>query len=374
MLVRRNAFCFHFIRSLIIAFICVSFFLIALQAQEATPSASMPAPEVTKPQITQTPSMQAMSSTFESEVKKESPLTSIGKEADALSLQKCFELAAIRSDTLKISEESIHAAQARLIQAIAELFPTINLVNNQNFQNTYPVKGSAAPIRPYGSSTQLTISQPIFNGFSNYNAIGSANADKANQRHTLQRNYQLLYQDVAQAFYQIISNEGDLIILQQSITTLDSRVKELGDRVKIARSRPSELMQARADLASQKVSLEETKGLLAAAKELMAFYLGIPSEKIHLRETTPFPSVQVLEKYMQTTGTRPDILALVDAERKAQRDVSIEKGALWPQISATGSYNLTNDPGVPEEWAAGFQVQLPLFDGGLIYGRIQEKK
>lgn len=313
------------------------------------------------------------------------PLAIVGSDKNALNLQECFRLAAIRSDTLQINEQSIRAARARLSQAIAEIFPTINLVSSHNFQNVKTISSSSSSTSTskttsrwqttYSNSTDLTLSQTLFNGFSNYNAVGAAQADVESQRFNLQRSYQVLYQSVAQSFYQILSNEGDLVILGDSIKTLEARVKELEGRVRIARSRPSELLQAQADLASQKVNIEQTKGLLAAARELMAFFLGIPSDKIKLRETQKFPTSGSLEKYLAVTGARPDILALVESERQARRNLSSAKGALFPEISATGSYTLNQNPDpITQQWAVNFQIQLPLFDGGLILNRIQEQK
>lgn len=308
-----------------------------------------------------------------------SALDVVGNHPEGLDLQECFQITATRSDTLQITKESIEAAKARLVQSVAEIFPTFNLVQSQIFRDTGQAFGNNFGNQNFNqnnstSSTQITVSQPIFNGFSNYNKIGAAQAGIEVQRYNLERAYQTLYQDVAQAFYQILSNEGDLLILGDSVKALEARAQELGERVRIGRSRPSDLLQSEADLASARVTIEETKGLLAAARELMAFYLGIPAEKIKLRETQTFPRANIFEKYLQVTGTRPDILALVQSERMARRNLSVSKGALFPALTVNGTYTVASDPIIQQNWMVTLQVQLPLFDGGLILSRIREQK
>lgn len=314
---------------------------------------------------------------------KLTPVEPAQRESGALDLQDCFRLAAVRSDNLQITQQDVEAARSRLYQSIAQIFPTINLVNTQNFRPSSggggfisaggTVVGSGAR-NGYGSTTELTLSQPIFNGFANYNNVGAASAELAAKKYNLERGYQTLYANVAQAFYQILINERDLIILNDSVRVLEARVKELEDWVRIGRSRPSELVQARAELAGTRVTIEQTKGLAAAARELMAFYIGVPSNQFKLYDAQKFPTAEALEGYLSNVGARPDILALVQEERREQRLLSASKGALLPTVTANGSYELTSDPPNNNSWQVQLQIELPLFDGGLILSRIREQK
>jgi len=316
-----------------------------------------------------------------------SPLDAASQDLSALTLQDCFRLTALRSDSLKIDEQSVRAAYARMLQAVAGLFPTVNLVNTQNF---YPVKHSTGSSSTgtfgsgstsfnnngYSSSTRLTLSQTIFNGFSNYNQVGAGHEAVEASRYNLQRSYQTLYENVASAFYQILTNQGDLVILGNLVQALQDRVNELNDRVNLGRSRPADLLQAQADLAAAKVTIEQTKGLLAAACELMAYYTGVPADQLKIRETQKLPGLDALESYLAATGARPDIQSLVASERQAERTLSATKGELWPTVSVNGNYYLTEDPPKSQgyDWSVSLQASLPLFDGGLILSRIREQK
>lgn len=332
-----------------------------------------------------------------------SPLAAMGRAPGAMDLQQCFRLAAIRSDTLKISFEDIAAAKARTSQTIAALYPTIRFNSNHNFFDTSGQNSgnnsaftfdpssagatgqattvdssslgiSSTQANDYVMNTTLSMSLPIFNGLKNINDIYAARAGTESSQQSLRRSYQTLYGDVAEAFYQILSSEGVILVLRDQVSALEARVRELQDRVQLGRSRPSELLQARADLASTKVSIEQAKGTLAAARELMAFYIGVPSNSFALRESQKFPHSRTLESYLRTVGARPDILQRVASERQAKHQLSSAKGALWPTINLTSDITLVAEPESNQDWTVGLTISLPIFDGGLIISQIRERK
>jgi len=81
-----------------------------------------------------------------------------------------------------------------------------------------------------------------------------------------------------------------------------------------------------------------------------------------------------MEQYLRVLGERPDVLSLVESMRQARRQLSVAKGALWPEVTVNGGYALTRDPTSQAEWDVMLRVELPLFDGGLILARIREQK
>lgn len=297
--------------------------------------------------------------------------------SETLDLETCFKLSAVRSDTLAISEQEIRAANARYQQAISALFPTVTFNSQQFFQNkaaTTVTGGRFIGGSEYSSQNAINVSQPLFMGFQDFNQAAANRAETEARQFDLQRNYQTLYQDVATAFYQIVQNERDLDILADLKKALEGRVAELNRRVDLGRSRPAELLQARSDLATVKVTIEQTKGLRNAARESLAFYIGRPAQSFQLKDTMAFPGPQELEAYLKEIRVRPDILAALAEQRQARRLLSVAKGELLPQATVDGTYYLSEDPASTQEYAFTFNISLPLFDGGLIIGKIREQK
>lgn len=313
-----------------------------------------------------------------------SPIAQNARDPRALDLQTCFQLTAVRDDSLKISMQDIYVAQAQLSQSIAALWPTFTATNQQEFLhyrnqavNSFSILGNStiSGNRNYTSQSNVTMNYTIFNGGQNWNNVGAGSAAVAAKRQTLARDYQTIYQSVAQAFYDVLQYEGDMIIQSDLIDALQARVDDLQDRVRLGRSRPAELLQAQTDLANARVTYEQQRGSLNAARETLAFYIGVPSSEFKLKETQRFPSAAQLESYLQKSGARPDVLAQLESLRQAERTLTAAEGELLPTISAQGDYLASQDP-VSNQIDASMTLEasMPIFDGGLIIGQIHQNK
>jgi len=313
-----------------------------------------------------------------------SPVAQFNNNPKALDLQTCFQMTAIRDDSLKISMQDIYIAQAQLSQSIAALWPTFTGTNQQEFlhyrnssNNSISIIGNSTVSgnRNYTSQSNISMNYTILNGGQNWNTVGASAAAVAAKKQTLARNYQTIYQDVAQAFYDVLQYEGDMYIQADLIDALKARVDDLRDRVRLGRSRPSEMLQAQTDLANAKVTYEKQRGSLNAAKETLAFYIGIPSSYILIKETQKFPSAEQLEKYVVDSLRRPDVLSQLESLRQAERNLSVAQGQLWPTVSANGNYLASQDPATNQiDATMTIEVSMPIFDGGLIIGQIHQNK
>jgi outer membrane protein len=368
------------------------------------PAADIPSPAPTTDDVRPVPLAVRAS---HPELATVSPIEAQAHDPRALDLQTCFRLTAIRDDSLKISMQDIAIARAQLSQSIAALWPTFTATNQQQFLHyTGPSTGTSfsnlsstsfgaagggsgagtigTPVtgfteisgnRNYTSQSNITMSYTLFNGGQNYNNVGASRALIEARRETLARDYQTIYQDVAQAFYNVLQYEGDEIIQHDLIGALGARVDDLKDRVKLGRSRPSEFLQAQTDLANARFTLEQQLGSDNAAEETLAFYIGLPAGSFKLKDTQKFPSARQLEFYLQQSGARPDVLSQVQSLRQAQRNLSVAKGELFPTITANGDYLASQDPVSNDvDGTMTLQISMPIFDGGLILGQINQNR
>ena len=306
-------------------------------------------------------------------------------------LQICFELAVLRSETLGMKEEDIRVAEARYWQAVGSVLPKIHLMASEQWQNksggsrssvfggSFDSGSSTGDFSSGGGSSdrfnsRINVKQPLFNGFREFNAAAAGKADIEARRHDKERSFQLLYLDVADVFYQILMYEGDLRVLGEIRDALDRRVGELEKRVSLGKSRPGELLAAKSDIAETQVTVEQIRGLLGASRELLSFLTGVPAAALKLADAKSLPTAEAVEIYLRNTGERPDILAAIEAERSARRQLSAAKSGHWPTISAEGNYYLKEHPESDREWNIFLTFDLPLFEGGVIEARVTEQK
>jgi outer membrane protein len=139
-------------------------------------------------------------------------------------------------------------------------------------------------------------------------------------------------------------------------------------------SRTASISAAR-DLANAKVTYESQRGSLNAAKETVAFYTGIPSAYLALKDTQSFPSVAQLGAYLQHSPSRPDVLSQIETMKQSERQLDSAIGQLFPTITAQGDFLASQDPASNNiDASMTIEASMPIFDGGLIAGQIHQNK
>jgi outer membrane protein TolC len=261
-------------------------------------------------------------------------------------------------ESIGLGEQEIRVAQARYREAIGSVLPAVKVVGEQYiFKDrgtdfSSPVAGggfTSSNLQP--RQARVNVKVPLFSGLRDIEIAKAARAEIEGNRQTLRRTRQNLYLDVAESFYQTLSYQEDLIIL-------------------------GNVLQARSLLAQTKVNVERTRGLLAATREMMAFLIGVPSERWTLKDDAPAPpnSLELAEYLSQTTG-RPDVLAAVQTERSARAQLSAAKGEHWGKLSFEGNYTFyDSDSQRDGDWSGFLTMEFPLFEGGSIEARVDQKK
>jgi len=300
-----------------------------------------------------------------------------------LDLERCYELALLRMESVGLSEEDIRVAQARYWQAVGAALPSLKVIGEQAIYNdrlaSFGVNSAGGPgldIDNTPRSARVSLKVPLFSGLRDIETAKAARSEIAGARLTRTRLLQNLYLDVAESFYQVLQYEDDLAILADIEKTLTERVADQERRVRLGKSRESELIQSRNALVQARVTVERTRGLLASSRELLLFYIGLPSGQLQLRDTAPPPPHRLtLADYLDKTGQRPDILASIEAGRSARAQLSAAKGEHWPNISFEGNYYAYDSDNIQTgEWNGFLTVEIPLFEGGSIEARVNENK
>lgn len=302
----------------------------------------------------------------------------------ALNLQTCYELAVLRSETLGMKEEDIRVAEARFWQAVAAVVPNVKFRGSQSYFNQGSGGFGGASSGGMGGSfspgserrdASLNVKVPIFAGFKDLHAARAFRADSEAKKHTRTWAWQQLYLSVAESYYDVAGYTRDEMLLADTVKLMEVQTAEMERRTKLGKSRDSELLATQTELASIRVNLEQTRGLKGASLELLGFLTGLSADQIVLEPVSEdFPSARSMDAYLNGTRERADLRA---AEKTAESDRAAEsaaKGEFWPVISAEGNYQLHNDPYVGQDWNAFISVELPLFDGGLVLAKVEERK
>ena len=282
-----------------------------------------------------------------------------------LDLAQCYELSKKQSETLEISVEQINQIEQQYRQTLASTLPNITLNGSQEWQEPNPLVGGtfSATSRP---QVNFNLTQPLFSGFREYAAMrGFKHQGQAAQ---LQLKFadQQLFQNVATAFYQILSLEKNLTDTRDLLAMTEDRVKELRTREQLGKSRVSEVLTVESSLASVKSQAESIRGQIAAEREILSFLIGKDASSAALVDRlAELPPAQTQEAALAKAQTRSDVRAAREAAQALREQIKIAWGAMSPQVGFVGNYYLKRiDLLEPTKWDATLNATLPIFSGG----------
>jgi outer membrane protein len=290
------------------------------------------------------------------------------ENAPFLTLEECYRRALKTSETLAISEEEITRAEAQYRELRASVLPRLGFQGSEFYQDT---SGVAAPSTSGGTFTahhksqyNFYASQPIFSGFREFAGIRAAGAVRQARTEDKRRAAQLLYQDVASAFYNAVEWDRQWALLDALRKASEDRMAELRERVRVGRSRQSELQSAGSQLASIRADLENADGMRRSSLELLSFLTGerVAGVRDDTPEVGPLP---VLETVMKTLPGRPDLMSVTAQTRSSSYLSAAARRAFWPTLNAEGNY-YTHRVGAnqPIDWDAALILDVPIFRGG----------
>jgi len=299
---------------------------------------------------------------------------SVAHAAEPINLEQYFAAALKRSETIAGQSELIQQAEERYKQANAARLPTVSGVATQIWQADPPAAAPATPTYlTHQGISRLTVNQPLFRGFSEYAALRQTRALLGAQNEDYQRARVLLLQDVAQNFYTVLALEQDLLNYREEIRQNVAREQDLQARVRIGRSRTSEVLNVQAAISSLRAQVEQLNGQLGAAREVLAFLSGMDASTPLRDSEAPVAQIEPLQTYLSGIEERPDIKASKQRYTAAQESVGVARGAHLPSVDLSGNYYLDR-PGYLKDitWDVQLSLTIPLYAGGGTQSRVRE--
>lgn len=289
-----------------------------------------------------------------------------------IALEEAYALALARSEVLVQDAEAVKQALARVDELKGAIAPHLAISGSENFQQN-PHSGVTSLDKTSYPLAQLTLTQPLFSGFREFMAFKQGKKQAQSLALTQRRAESLLYQDVAQAFFSLQQVQNELAIRGESIRATQERIDQLEEWVRIGRSRDSEALAARSQLAQAEAQVELARGAASAAQEVLRFLTGVEAEFSPLPAAAP--AVEPIEPFVVRARARDDVEARrrdVDASRLF---ISVQSRQRWPTIGLTADYYLKrNGFSSNTHYDASIGASLPLFSGGQITAQVKEAK
>ncbi|MDD5226019.1 MAG: TolC family protein [Candidatus Omnitrophica bacterium] len=306
-----------------------------------------------------------------------SSATTIG--APTLSLEECYRLALIQSETVAIQKEAISRATAQIFNAASQGLGNVDFIIDRTFQDSQKTNlsgnsGLGNLGDPNIQESKFAISQPLFQGFKAIGALTGAGSYKREQTEAWIRAKELLYTDVARAFYNVLRYEKEIEINQDVHELLGKRIQELEAREKIGRSRTSEVITAQTNLKILEADLAAAQGALATVRYLLEFLTGTELGERRLdEETFEEVSSKTLTEHLKMAAIRSDVQAAEQAVKTAWRGILVAQSGFWPTITLTHNQYMRREGTLANlDFDTLFKFDIPLFSGGETIGQVKD--
>ena len=230
---------------------------------------------------------------------------------------------------------------------------------------------------PKGYSVQL--SQPLFEGFQNLNAIRQAKSTVQAARESLRNIEQSTLVDGVTAYVNVVRDTAIVRLRENDVTVLNEQLKATRDRFEVGEVTRTDVAQAEARLSEAQATLSRAQADLKISNAAYQQVIGHPPGAL----ATP-PSIMHLlphsidEAMTLGDGEHPLILAAVYEEEASLFVVQQIMGELLPNVSLEAQYDRRFDESQSleevETTTVTGRVDVPLYQGGGVAARVRQAK
>src|SRR5579884_2593642 len=357
--------------------------LVALAAP-AVPALAQPAPQPGAPPVpSPLPAIPAVP-----------PVPSPGPGAP-LTLAQAVSMALQQNLQLRQAALQVAVSRAQLAQAQAATWPTVGVTAGYSpvfgitsgpstLSGTITIPGAGVTSQPFVAQVpttagttpwlvELRLSYPLYTGNALQDQIAIAQASLRAAEAALSALANQIVLQARQAYYAMQLAQGQVAAAQENVRVTQARVRA-------GTSPQFDLLQAQVLLAQQQQTLTAQRANVITAQQQLNVVLNqaivasvAPATPLGL----PAPPEDVEALVRQALQTRPELAQVQAQEQAAQAAIDLAAAGLRPNVSLTGGPQIvTSDitTRAPVTWAAGIQMTLTIFDGGVTRAKIEQAR
>lgn len=293
----------------------------------------------------------------------------------AVNLDQAVQSTLEKNELVGQSRSQVKQAEEAVDQIRGNILPNLSLNATYLRQPRLSDPVAAGFFPEEQTTTNLTLTQPIFRGLREFSALDRQKDLRTAQKQTHLVQMMDLYQQTAQSYLDVLALEQDIRNLEAQQKIYKERVRDLQGRARRGQSSSAEALQAQSTAAALDAEYQIQSSRLRSTRENFALLTGLPaSTKLtDLPENEINGKIKPLEEYLSRLEDRPDLKASKSMTAAADEEVSIAKGAHWPTVDLTGNYYFTRPEGFSEDldWDIQIRATLPLFEGGVTQSTVR---
>ena len=225
----------------------------------------------------------------------------------------------------------------------------------------------------------INLSQPIFQGFQNLNAIRQAKATVQASREFLRTVEQTVLLDAVTAYVNVVRDSAIVRLRENDVSVLSEQLKATDDRFEVGEVTRTDVAQAQARRSEALATLAAAQANLKTSRAAYEQVIGHPPGNL----VTP-PSIRHLlpptinESMTMGDGENPLILATVYNEEASLYAVQQIMGEMLPEVTLEAQYQKRFDLGSTvqsqEQTRVLGRLNVPFYQGGGVAARVRQAK
>lgn len=303
------------------------------------------------------------------------PLSAAAQADRPIALPEAYRLALARSEEIAISGATYEETLAKADEIFSHVLPRLTLMGSETLQDV-PRGASGLFLQRHREQGWVNLHQPLFTGLREFLAYRASKDLGRAAELSLERARQLLYRDVARAYLDLLGAQDDIRIRDALVSITQNRVTDLKEFRKVGRARPSELLAAESQLASNLAQLETSRAAEQVAQFKLAFLTGLDERLTPAPVPAEAAAIPALDAALAKARVRADVEARREESSAAERNVKVASRARWPVIGLDANYYFQRPPSFTSEvkWDATITGSLPLYGGGEIGSQTRQQE
>jgi len=298
-----------------------------------------------------------------------------------IGLQQALREATANNEHLKMADTRVRGAEAALRESRGASLPQLDAVFSYTYVDIVPgFRNELLGNIEHDLLPKIAVSQPLYTGGRLSNNRKTAEAELELQRLSLRNEELGVKLSVSLAYYQLLSLNNQIGILQESQRQLQVHQQYARLLVQAGRMSELELHRLAVELAAVDGRLLKLRDDYRQLSNDLSLLLGrdeqpvyVPTDTLRL-EGLAIDTTHIVRIAVQNN---PDWKKLEWEQRRAEAQINSQQAARRPQVSATAWYGYefgleSFSFSKNDRYFVGLNAQMPLFDGGVIAAKIDQ--
>ncbi len=295
-------------------------------------------------------------------------------QSQTLTLQQAEQTAIQNHPRIQAAANMASAAKAQVTQARAAYYPTVyGSLTGADAENNSRIAAGALnnPIIYDRYANGVTVSQLITDFGRTHELVKSSNLHAQAQEASVASTRADVLLQVDQAYFAALKAQSVLAVAQETVKTRQLGSDQVTELAKNKIKSDLDVSFANVNLAQAQLLLIQAQNDVQSSFARLSAALGYSDQRTFQLAEEPLPAgppPEVASLIQQALKDRPELVSQrLDAD-SAQSYATAERDLKLPTVSALGSAGLVpynQAPLAPRYAAAGFNVNIPIFNGHL---------